>query len=68
MSKEEKKKFSIQTQFGVHIVNTLWVNKVVVDSSPGDAPKYMGEGVALCDPLVSLAGQNEQILVFFQGF
>ena len=39
------------------LVNT-YVNKAFVGSGHGDAPKYAGEGVVSCDPLVSLAGKS----------
>ena len=44
----------------MHPVNT-YVNKVVVGSGCRDVPKYVGEGVASCDPLASLAGQKQVI-------
>ena len=34
----------------------MWVNKAFVGSSHGDAPKYVGEGVALCGTPGMLGG------------
>ena len=51
----------------MHLVND-WVNNAVVGSSHRDAPKYMGEGVALHDPLASLAGQKWVISHHLKNF
>ena len=35
-------------RFVIKLIVEIMINKAVVGSSHGDAPKYMGEGVALC--------------------
>ena len=51
----------------MHLVNAC-ANKVVVGSSHGDAPKYVGEGVVSHDPLASLMGQKWVISHHFSSF
>ena len=39
----------------------MWVNKAVVGSGYRDAPKYVGEGVALCSTPSALGGPYHEI-------
>ena len=59
---EHRKEISFYSRFDFYkrflFVNKC-VNKAVVGSSHGEAPKYAEEGVASRDPLASLVGQNE---------
>ena len=46
----------------------MWINKAVVGFSRGDAPKYTGEGVALCGTSGALGGPYYEITLNYSHF
>ena len=40
------------------MLGNFQINKAVVGSGHGDVPKYVGDGVASCDPWVESGGPN----------
>ena len=55
----QKKKTVLKLDFyNVYCCKYVWVNKAVVGSGCGDAPKYVGEGVASCGLLGESSGPN----------
>ena len=46
----------------------MWINKVVVGSSCGDVPKYMGEGVAAHGMPGTLGGPYHGITLNYSSF
>ena len=46
----------------------MWINKAVVGSSRRDAPKYLGEGVALHGTPGMLGGPYHEIILNYSHF